>query len=246
MPHLQPPTETDLEASQKALEAKYDEAAALLQTLQESTDAVATSLDEQRSEIDKEIEQVREAVREMREGEKKRDEWAQNIGRQVDEMARSLPGVSRASHRTQLVNATDAPHRACAAPGQASLGAVLVPDGPPDRTPLAQVPPHRAPPHPDLDRIRFRPPCFVPLCNHRRRHVTLWVCSGVVEPPVRDQAAGSPRVAAQGRSSSLEQRFAFQRFECERECSQQRRGGRDGEGSEREWRVGREAGGGRG
>lgn len=98
MPHLQPPTETDLEASQQALEAKYDEAAALLQTLQESTDAVATSLDEQRSEIDKEIEQVREAVREMREGEKKRDEWAQNIGRQVDEMARSLPGVSLRVH----------------------------------------------------------------------------------------------------------------------------------------------------
>lgn len=96
MPHLQPPTETDLEASQKALEAKYDEAAELLKTLQESTDAVAQSLDEQRAEIDKELEEVRDAVREMREGEKKRDEWAKNIGRQVDEMAKSLPGVSHA------------------------------------------------------------------------------------------------------------------------------------------------------
>ncbi|GAA5989962.1 hypothetical protein JCM10908_002398 [Rhodotorula pacifica] len=93
VPHLQPPTETDLEASQKALEAKYDEAALLLQTLRESTDAVATSLDEQRAEIDKELEEVREAVKEMREGEKKRDEWARNIGRQVDEMAKSLPGL---------------------------------------------------------------------------------------------------------------------------------------------------------
>ncbi|GAA5880781.1 hypothetical protein JCM3774_005746 [Rhodotorula dairenensis] len=93
VPHLQPPTETDLEASQKALEAKYDEAASLLKTLQESTDAVATTLDEQRAEIDKELEEVRDAVREMREGEKKRDEWAKNIGRQVDEMAKSLPGL---------------------------------------------------------------------------------------------------------------------------------------------------------
>ncbi|BGP58142.1 hypothetical protein JCM8202_006156 [Rhodotorula sphaerocarpa] len=107
VPHLQPPTETDLEASQKALEAKYDEAAALLQTLQESTDAVATSLDEQRSEIDKEIEQVREAVREMREGEKKRDEWAQNIGRQVDEMARSLPGLLDKQASAQSSSLTD-------------------------------------------------------------------------------------------------------------------------------------------
>ena len=94
VPHLQPPTETDLEASQRALEAKYDEAASLLKTLQESTDAVATSLDEQRADIDKELQEVRDAVAEMREGEKKRDEWAKNIGRQVDEMAKSLPGVS--------------------------------------------------------------------------------------------------------------------------------------------------------
>lgn len=97
MPHLQPPTETDLEASQRALEAKYDEAASLLKTLQESTDAVATSLDEQRADIDKELQEVRDAVAEMREGEKKRDEWAKNIGRQVDEMAKSLPGVSTPS-----------------------------------------------------------------------------------------------------------------------------------------------------
>lgn len=97
MPHLQPPTETDLEASRRALEAKYDEAASLLKTLQESTDAVATSLDEQRADIDKELQEVRDAVAEMREGEKKRDEWAKNIGRQVDEMAKSLPGVSSLS-----------------------------------------------------------------------------------------------------------------------------------------------------
>ncbi|TNY19338.1 peroxisomal membrane anchor protein conserved region-domain-containing protein [Rhodotorula diobovata] len=93
VPHLQPPTETDLEASQRALEAKYDEAAELLKTLQESTDAVAQSLDEQKRDIEKELEEVRGAVKEMREGEKKRDEWAQNVGRQVDDMVKSLPGL---------------------------------------------------------------------------------------------------------------------------------------------------------
>ncbi|GAA5820217.1 hypothetical protein JCM3770_006064 [Rhodotorula araucariae] len=93
VPHLQPPTETDLEASQRALEAKYDEAAELLKTLQESTDAVAQNLDEQKRGVEKELEEVRSAVREMREGEKKRDEWAQNVGRQVDDMVKSLPGL---------------------------------------------------------------------------------------------------------------------------------------------------------
>ncbi|POY73085.1 hypothetical protein BMF94_3923 [Rhodotorula taiwanensis] len=107
VPHLQPPTETDLEASQKALEAKYDEAAELLKTLQESTDAVAQSLDEQRAEIDKELEEVRDAVREMREGEKKRDEWAKNIGRQVDEMAKSLPGLLDKQASAQSSSLTD-------------------------------------------------------------------------------------------------------------------------------------------
>ncbi|GAA5855145.1 hypothetical protein JCM9279_001968 [Rhodotorula babjevae] len=93
VPHLQPPTETDLEASQRALEAKYDEAAELLKTLQESTDAVAASLDEQKRDIEKELDEVRGAVKEMREGEKKRDEWAQSVGRQVDDMVKSLPGL---------------------------------------------------------------------------------------------------------------------------------------------------------
>lgn len=97
VPHLQPPTETDLEASQRALEAKYDEAAELLKTLQDSTDAVAASLDEQKRDIDKELDEVRGAVKEMREGEKKRDEWAQSVGRQVDDMVKSLPGVRPSS-----------------------------------------------------------------------------------------------------------------------------------------------------
>ncbi|BGP20025.1 hypothetical protein JCM10213_000593 [Rhodosporidiobolus nylandii] len=93
LPSLRPPSETDLEASQRALEAKYDEAALLLNTLQESTDAVAASLDEQKSSVEKELDEVRKAVADMREGERKRDEWARKVEEQVADMARSLPSL---------------------------------------------------------------------------------------------------------------------------------------------------------
>ncbi|SCZ94760.1 BZ3500_MvSof-1268-A1-R1_Chr12-1g03640 [Microbotryum saponariae] len=94
VPHLQPPSESELEAAQKALEAKYDEAAEMLLTLQQSTDALSQSLDEQKSAVEKELDEVRKAVEEMREGEKRREEWSKKVGDQVDEVVRGLPGVS--------------------------------------------------------------------------------------------------------------------------------------------------------
>ncbi|GAA6039390.1 hypothetical protein JCM8097_002831 [Rhodosporidiobolus ruineniae] len=106
LPSLQPPSETDLEASQRALEAKYDEAAELLKTLQESTDAVAASLDEQKASVEKELDEVRRAVEEMREGERKRDEWARKVEQQVEDMAKSLPGLldKQSASQTQSLN----------------------------------------------------------------------------------------------------------------------------------------------
>ncbi|GAA5979380.1 hypothetical protein JCM11641_005018 [Rhodosporidiobolus odoratus] len=100
LPSLQPPSESDLEASQRALEAKYDEASALLRTLQESTDAVAASLDEQKESVEKELDEVKKAVAEMREGERRRDEWAKKVEAQVEDMARSLPGLLDKQHST--------------------------------------------------------------------------------------------------------------------------------------------------
>lgn len=47
---------------------------------------------------------MREAVKEMREGEKKRDEWAKNVGKQVDEMVKSLPSVSRGGFQLRSRN----------------------------------------------------------------------------------------------------------------------------------------------
>ncbi|GAA5887594.1 hypothetical protein JCM16303_001441 [Sporobolomyces ruberrimus] len=107
LPSLQPPTETDLEASQEALEAKYDEAADLLRTLQASTDAVAESLDEQKVAVERELDEVKKAVEEMREGEKKRDEWAKGVQRQVDEMAKSLPTLLEKHSSTQATSLND-------------------------------------------------------------------------------------------------------------------------------------------
>lgn len=93
LPSLQPPSETELEASRRALEQKYDDAAELLRTLQASTDAVVESLDQQKVAVERELEDVKHAVSEMREGERKRDEWAKGVQKQVDEMAKSLPTV---------------------------------------------------------------------------------------------------------------------------------------------------------
>ncbi|GAA5994079.1 hypothetical protein JCM5350_006403 [Sporobolomyces pararoseus] len=107
LPSLRPPSETDLEASQKALEAKYDEAADLLRTLQASTDAVAESLDEQKVAVERELDQVKKAVEEMREGEKKRDDWAKGVQRQVDEMAKSLPTLLEKHSSTQATSLND-------------------------------------------------------------------------------------------------------------------------------------------
>lgn len=93
LPHLQPPTETALLASQQALEAKYDEAAALLTTLQTSTDGLVASVESQRSAVEVELVEVRKAVEEMKEGERARDEWARRVREQVDEVVKSLPAV---------------------------------------------------------------------------------------------------------------------------------------------------------
>lgn len=93
IPHLQPPSESDLEAAQKALEAKYDEASEMLKSLQVSTDSIAASLDEQKATVEKDLVIVRKAVEEMRAGEAKREEEARKIKEQVDEIVSSLPNV---------------------------------------------------------------------------------------------------------------------------------------------------------
>ncbi|KAM0749255.1 hypothetical protein T439DRAFT_326985 [Meredithblackwellia eburnea MCA 4105] len=91
LPHLTPPTTTDLDSARLALEAKYDEASALLTSLQTSTDSLSASLEEQRESVEKELTEVREAVRELREGEKKREKEWDEIRKKVEEMEKGLP-----------------------------------------------------------------------------------------------------------------------------------------------------------
>ncbi|KAL8283952.1 hypothetical protein RQP46_005065 [Phenoliferia psychrophenolica] len=107
LPHLQPPNESDLEAAQKALEAKYDEAAELLKHLQTSTDSLTVSLDEQKAVVEADLVEVRKAVAEMREGEKRREEWAKGVGEQVDDVLKSLPGMLEKQASIQAQSLTD-------------------------------------------------------------------------------------------------------------------------------------------
>ncbi|GAA5869264.1 hypothetical protein JCM1840_004339 [Sporobolomyces johnsonii] len=139
LPHLQPPSESDLVASQRALEAKYDEAAALLSTLQASTDAVAQSLDEQRDKVEAELQEVRDAVREMREGEKRREEWSERIGREVDEMARKLPGLLDKHSSAQTTSLTELQSEL------KSLKSLLIARRPTPSSPSSTLPPSSSP-----------------------------------------------------------------------------------------------------
>ena len=93
IPHLQSPDQTQLLASQTALEAKYDEAAALLLDLQTSTDTLVTSLEEQKVQLDQELLHLRTAVDESREAERKREIWAKGVTEKVDQVVSGLPKV---------------------------------------------------------------------------------------------------------------------------------------------------------
>ncbi|KAI5478867.1 peroxisomal biogenesis factor 14 [Pseudohyphozyma bogoriensis] len=107
MPHLAPPSATELEAAQLALEAKYDEAASLLASLQTSTDALAASLDEQKEVVDHEIGEVKKAVQGLKEGEEKRDKWCKRVEQQVDEVVKGLPSMLEKQAASQAQSLTD-------------------------------------------------------------------------------------------------------------------------------------------
>lgn len=94
LPHLQPPSQTDLEASQAALTAKYDEAAELLRSLQTSTDVLAQSLDDQKAQVENELAEVKAALEEVRQGERQRNTQMDKVASQVDDIVKQLPQVS--------------------------------------------------------------------------------------------------------------------------------------------------------
>lgn len=58
LPALKPPSESELTAAQEALTAKYDEAAAILASLQEETSEIKQSLGDQCTKVDEAVGQV--------------------------------------------------------------------------------------------------------------------------------------------------------------------------------------------
>ncbi|KAK9893376.1 hypothetical protein P389DRAFT_147859 [Cystobasidium minutum MCA 4210] len=84
LPALKPPSESELTTAQEALTAKYDEAAAILASLQEETTEIKQSLGEQCNKVDEAVGQVGETLESMKEREKERDEEIKNMRDEVD------------------------------------------------------------------------------------------------------------------------------------------------------------------
>ena len=95
VPALQPPTETELVAAREALEARYDEAAKVLESLRDETGQIRERLDRQADEVAKGVDEVREAVREVRERDQKRDEDVKACRDEVETIREMLPRVRR-------------------------------------------------------------------------------------------------------------------------------------------------------
>lgn len=91
---MAPPSATALEAAQAALTQKYDDAAALLGTLQTSTDGLAASLEEQRKDVQTELEDFRNVLQRYKDKEAEREEWCKVVGERVEEVVKGLPKVS--------------------------------------------------------------------------------------------------------------------------------------------------------
>ena len=93
VPALSPPTDSELQQAQLALEAKYDQAAAMLTQLQEDTTQVKAALEEQNTKVDKTLEEVREAVAEFKVRDGERTEEMKGCKEEVDSIREMLPKV---------------------------------------------------------------------------------------------------------------------------------------------------------
>lgn len=94
LPALQPPTETQLQQTQDALTAKYDEAAAILAQLQQDSTELKQSMTEQQEKVNAGLGQVKEAVAEMRIADQERSETIKTCKEEIDAIKEMLPKVS--------------------------------------------------------------------------------------------------------------------------------------------------------
>jgi len=94
LPHLRPPSTTSFQQTSSALTEQYDEAARLLQELQDQTTKLQTSVEEDRGRVVKVVDEVEEAVRSVREGEEQWREEMREIRGEVESVRELVPRVS--------------------------------------------------------------------------------------------------------------------------------------------------------
>lgn len=95
MPALAPPSQTELQAAQDALTAKYDEAAAILRTLQDETEHIRSTLDEQVTKVDETVDKVIEVLEEVKEHDRDREEEFTKVRDEVDALRGLMDRVSK-------------------------------------------------------------------------------------------------------------------------------------------------------
>lgn len=94
LPSLQPPSATELQAAQDALTAKYDEAAAILASLQEETTEIKIIVQEQKEKVDVAVTEVTTALQSMKTTERERTDEVTSMREEVDSLRGLIDKVS--------------------------------------------------------------------------------------------------------------------------------------------------------
>lgn len=92
-PALTPPDASELQQATAALEAKYDEAAQLLEQLKTDSESVKATVDRQNDKVDGAVDQLTSALEAFQTKEKERDEEFQKAKEEIDALRELLNQV---------------------------------------------------------------------------------------------------------------------------------------------------------
>ncbi|GAA98833.1 uncharacterized protein L969DRAFT_95511 [Mixia osmundae IAM 14324] len=106
-PALQPPTSSALTEAQDALTAKYDEAAAVLSSLEADTEALKSAFDEQSAKLDVTVKEVTVAVKAIKEKEEEREDDMRQIRDEIDAIKDMIPRMLEKNKDAQSTALTD-------------------------------------------------------------------------------------------------------------------------------------------
>jgi len=101
LPHLQPPSQGVLEAERDTLAAKYDEVAAHLQQLDETTAAMSRGLNEQQTAVEESVRGVNDMVSESRAREEQRDRDLDAMKTEMEAMREDLSQMIDRARKSQ-------------------------------------------------------------------------------------------------------------------------------------------------